>query len=449
MSNMLEQAIIDAEALKEAALKNAEQSILEKYSKEIRNKIDTLLEQEEPQPLMDQVPYAVTEGEDMCPCPETEETVRIEFADLRRMADEEGMAPPEAAMMPPEAGMMAPEGGMMPMGLEAEQEEDALALMMEGGEAEEDYIVLEEDQYSRPTNMPGGNLGGPQPKTPERDPEEPVSLEEGQPEGKGEVTLPQGSHDVVVNEAELENPEKADLDDDGKLSGYEKTRGAAIEKAMSEEIQITEEDLADVVEALMVDVKPVPSGVPGGGTNNADLEEYADEAEADLQNEIDGGLVPGVGIRANHQAEEALSENKTLKSLNNKYKNRLTNLEEKNNNYRDLLEKLKVRLEEVNLVNAKLLYTNRTLNSDSLNERQKNNIVEAISKVQSVEEAKIVYETLQSTVGTRKRKRAPQSLSEAVKRSSTILPRRNNEAKPSDPVSDRWKVLAGINNKEK
>ena len=75
MSNMLEQAIIDAEALKEAALKNAEQSILEKYSKEIRNKIDTLLEQEEPQPLMDQVPYAVTEGEDMCPCPEKEETV--------------------------------------------------------------------------------------------------------------------------------------------------------------------------------------------------------------------------------------------------------------------------------------------------------------------------------------------------------------------------------------
>ena len=67
MSNMLEQAIIDAEALKEAAIKIAEQSILEKYSKEIRNKIDTLLEQEEPQPLMDQVPYAETEGEDMCP----------------------------------------------------------------------------------------------------------------------------------------------------------------------------------------------------------------------------------------------------------------------------------------------------------------------------------------------------------------------------------------------
>ena len=36
-------------------------------------------------------------------------------------------------------------------------------------------------------------------------------------------------------EDELENPEKADLDDDGKLSGYEKKRGKAIEKAMKKE----------------------------------------------------------------------------------------------------------------------------------------------------------------------------------------------------------------------
>ena len=39
MSSMLEQAIIDAEALKEAAIKNAEQSIVEKYSNEIKKTI--------------------------------------------------------------------------------------------------------------------------------------------------------------------------------------------------------------------------------------------------------------------------------------------------------------------------------------------------------------------------------------------------------------------------
>ena len=47
MSDMLEQAIIDAEALKEAATKNAETLILEKYSDQLKNAVETLLEQEE------------------------------------------------------------------------------------------------------------------------------------------------------------------------------------------------------------------------------------------------------------------------------------------------------------------------------------------------------------------------------------------------------------------
>ena len=42
MSDMLEQAIIDAEALKEAATKNAETLVLEKYSNE-RSDIESLV----------------------------------------------------------------------------------------------------------------------------------------------------------------------------------------------------------------------------------------------------------------------------------------------------------------------------------------------------------------------------------------------------------------------
>ena len=52
-SSMLEQAVIDAQALKEAAIKNAEQEVLEKYSGEIKEAVDLLIEQslEEPNPL--------------------------------------------------------------------------------------------------------------------------------------------------------------------------------------------------------------------------------------------------------------------------------------------------------------------------------------------------------------------------------------------------------------
>ena len=43
MSSMLEQAIIDATALKEAAIKNAEAAIIEKYAPEVKRSVETLL----------------------------------------------------------------------------------------------------------------------------------------------------------------------------------------------------------------------------------------------------------------------------------------------------------------------------------------------------------------------------------------------------------------------
>ena len=45
MSNLLKEAIVDAKALREAALKSAETKIIDKYSEEVRQTIDQLLEQ--------------------------------------------------------------------------------------------------------------------------------------------------------------------------------------------------------------------------------------------------------------------------------------------------------------------------------------------------------------------------------------------------------------------
>ena len=110
MSTMLEQAIIDAEALKEAAVLNAEQIVIEKYQTEIKEAVETLLEQpEEEDPMADplgageeipetdeelakQIPLASTEGEKLCPCPGEEEEIEIDFDQLaaQMKAEEEG-----------------------------------------------------------------------------------------------------------------------------------------------------------------------------------------------------------------------------------------------------------------------------------------------------------------------------------------------------------------------
>ena len=110
----------------------------------------------------------------------------------------------------------------------------------------------------------------------------------------------------------------------------------------------------------------------------------------------------------------------------------------------------KLKIKEINLQNARLLYANRVLSDTSLNEQQKNKIAEMVSGARSVEEAKMVFETLQKTMANVLQKNIPQSLSEAVtRRSSVILSgRRKEEATDDNPVVNRWATLAGINNKK-
>jgi hypothetical protein len=99
------------------------------------------------------------------------------------------------------------------------------------------------------------------------------------------------------------------------------------------------------------------------------------------------------------------------------------------------------------LENAKLVYQNKALNSASLNERQKDNIVEAVQSANSVEETRMLYETIQNAVGVGGRNSSrPQTLREAVQRPTSLLinPKRNNTA-TRDPNMDRMLRLAGLN----
>ena len=101
MSSMLEQAIIDATALREAALKNAEAAIIEKYAPEIKSAVDTLLEQEPTMGALDDEPIATPiepaapevdaplaglDGTDACPCPDDGEEIELTLESLQAMA---------------------------------------------------------------------------------------------------------------------------------------------------------------------------------------------------------------------------------------------------------------------------------------------------------------------------------------------------------------------------
>lgn len=340
MSSLLDEAIIDAIALKEAALKNAETLVLEKYALDVKDALKSLLEQEEPMMPGDpmagaassaapdiasavkDVQYAHADGQKMCPCKEDEEKEEITL-DLNQLADA------------------------------LSQEEE-----MGGPEGEKGAVSREQNLFP--------------------------SLEE------------------------------------------------------SQEYEVQKDELLSIFETLTVDMRNVPYGNIEYPANTLEVE-YAKEVSAAKK----------AAMELEKENEDLKKENKSLNgrvvSIQNKMKEILPITEalaDKVEKYESAIESLQEKLESVTTSNARLLYTNRVLSNNSLNERQKQKLVDALSNAKSAEEAKVMFETLQSTMESEK-VALPKSLSEAINRTSSSL-FKTKQQEIASPITERMQRLAGI-----
>ena len=110
------------------------------------------------------------------------------------------------------------------------------------------------------------------------------------------------------------------------------------------------------------------------------------------------------------------------------------------------IDELRSSLQEVNLLNAKLLYMNKVFKGQNLTESQKIQVVKTFDKAESAKEAKLVYESLISTF-VKKEEKSPikESLGFASKASGMITGTKNSNAViDSDAQVARWAKLAGL-----
>jgi len=108
--------------------------------------------------------------------------------------------------------------------------------------------------------------------------------------------------------------------------------------------------------------------------------------------------------------------------------------------------KLAGKVNETNLINAKLLYLNKILQKHNLNEAQKVKVIAAFDKATTVKEAKIVFESLNEAfvVKTEKSKtNLKESLGFASKAAGNSTKR--EIITEADVQVARWQKLAGIN----
>lgn len=104
---------------------------------------------------------------------------------------------------------------------------------------------------------------------------------------------------------------------------------------------------------------------------------------------------------------------------------------------------LKSELNEINLLNAKLLYANKIFKAKNMNESQKAKVLGAFEKAETVKEVKIVFETL-----TENFKPSTKTVNEGVIGSAskaTLAPKTSKQPiVESNEMVNRFKKLAGI-----
>ena len=107
------------------------------------------------------------------------------------------------------------------------------------------------------------------------------------------------------------------------------------------------------------------------------------------------------------------------------------------------IDSLKQELQEVNLLNAKLLYTNKIFKAKNLTEDRKVKVLKAFDKAETVKEAKVIFETLNEGLVS---KSTPSAVNEVKGSASKVMGLAPTVKKPiiENDVFARMQKLAGI-----
>lgn len=452
MNELLEQALIDAKKLRETAIKVAEKDILDKNASKIKEQVDKMLfeqddlenldldpellgtDDEEMPPELDpvaaEIPVAAQDGENLCACPEEDEEIEIDFASLAQKLNDTEDSLNGNELEPQDTEQLAENTKELIENLEIFSIEptDKVGVVIS---ALKENKELTKEQKKEAKNFLFKI-------------KENILLEEAKGKVDETISLLDDYEDNLILE-EIEANDLEDIQSEEKPQENYGNVEDALDELEDEEVELPENflELLDVEgkekkkTRTKIDKEIEMTGDPAGPTEpeKRHLEDIA--LALDLH---DSRLDEAKKIKIDYHKinklfTNVLEENKSLKLQNNELKSIAIEASKK--------------MPKLAFQNAILHYKNRTLMAGSLNERQKKNIVDALSKVGSVEEAKLVFESLMSSPEKAPAlKEKPKTLQEITNTKNNVLSyNRSNSEKPvktSHPEKNRWQELAGI-----
>tara|TARA_B100001778_G_scaffold240854_1_gene201194 strand:- start:906 stop:2153 length:1248 start_codon:yes stop_codon:yes gene_type:complete len=414
MDDLLKDAIADAKAVRETALANAKLALEEAFTPRIQSmlsqKIQSEIEDEDEVADADEMSH---EGEDHDEeeAPEAPEAPEAEA--------------PEVAVEPEEGEEVADI---------ADEIEDEDEMAHEGEHEDEDEGYDE----SKVIEIDGVKYA-PVVSEEEEDEDEAMHEEEDEDEGYSEdldleAVLAELEGETVTEEEEEEEKDEVKEEED-----------------KDEEEEVNENDVSSDIGAADNKLKPeagdsskIGQGPEGEGSDKpAGKEDENSEIVDDLKEDIE--VTEDIDLEEVLKAltEEEDEEDEAVEESVNEVKTLKADLEE----HRNVVKYLRGKLNEVNLLNAKLLFTNKLFRNFGLNNEQKLKVVETFDRATNLREVKLVFSTLAESFGNKvasKPSKKQESKGSASKAVASTKPKTEEVISEGFDMKARFQKLAKI-----
>ena len=180
--------------------------------------------------------------------------------------------------------------------------------------------------------------------------------------------------------------------------------------------------------------------------------EVEDEMDVDVEDDMDVDVEDDMDITIDEDKRTDAEEEgykdgiKDAKADAEKTNEEMKDVKKELKEAYEAVKTLKNELNEINILNAKLLYTNKIFKSKNLNESNKVKVLTTFDKAETVKEAKLIYETLKDGLVSKK---ATKSINERIgmaSKAAGIGPKKVKSVPivESNEMVNRFKKLAGI-----
>ena len=257
----------------------------------------------------------------------------------------------------------------------------------------------------------------------------------------GKKALDEEDIDLEELLAEIENEEEIDetlneAEEAGESEEEEAGEEAEEEGEPMNLEDMTDEDLKEMIADVIADM--VEAGELEAGNEEGEGEEGEEEIDMEMDGEEED--VDLAELLREIEEDTVMETTATTTETTTVDTTALTTeLEEAHT----VINTLRSELNEINLLNAKLLYTNKIFKAKTLNEEQKVKVLSSFDKATTVKEVKLVYSTLNEGL---KVKNTPirENLGRASKATNTPVVNTKQPIVESNAVFDRMRKLAGL-----